>query len=211
MSLIDNLFNKVRDFFNQMDSTLIEPTDQTPPTPSVPVEPVAVKPVVTQLPKSREDQNIDAFLDMIAISELGEGLLAASDDGYNVIVGSTAKKPNLFTSYATHPNVLVHFDNGTPPSTAAGRYQIMYRFFVAYKKILNLPDFGKESQRKIAMQYFKECHALDDIKAGRVESAIVKCRSRWASFPASGHDQHEQTMSRLVTAYQSKGGVINVA
>jgi muramidase (phage lysozyme) len=48
-----------------------------------------------------------AFLDMIAHSEIGDALLAVSDDGYNVIVGSTAAKPHLLASYADHPQIVV--------------------------------------------------------------------------------------------------------
>ena len=39
---------------------------------------------------------IKAFLDMIAWSELGEELIDISDNGYNVIVGSTPSRPILF-------------------------------------------------------------------------------------------------------------------
>ena len=46
--------------------------------------------------------NLKAFLDMIAFSEIGPTLLAASDNGYDVLVGGT-----LFHGYADHPRVLV--------------------------------------------------------------------------------------------------------
>ena len=62
--------------------------------------------------------NQKAFLDMIAFSEIGPALLAKSDDGYDVLVGSTPDRPLLFTSYAEHPNIL----NAACNSTAAGRY-----------------------------------------------------------------------------------------
>jgi hypothetical protein len=39
--------------------------------------------------------NLKAFLDMIAWSEIGPALLAKSDNGYNVCVGSTPEKPIL--------------------------------------------------------------------------------------------------------------------
>ncbi|TPQ32162.1 glycoside hydrolase, partial [Burkholderia ubonensis] len=35
-------------------------------------------------------KNRVAFLDTVAVSEIGAALLAKSDDGYNVLVGSTA-------------------------------------------------------------------------------------------------------------------------
>ena len=69
--------------------------------------------------------NEKAFLDMLAHSEIGEALLAVSDNGYNVIVGSTPTKPDLFTSYANHPRKLVRLGEFLQ-STAAGRYQFNY-------------------------------------------------------------------------------------
>ena len=44
--------------------------------------------------------NERAFLDMIAVSEIGPALLAKSDNGYNVLVGATPKKPLLFSDYS---------------------------------------------------------------------------------------------------------------
>jgi muramidase (phage lysozyme) len=146
--------------------------------------------------------NTGAFLDMLAWSEIGPGLLAKSDNGYNVCVGSTADAPILFDSYATHPRRRCE----ELDSDAAGRYQEMGRFWLAYKNLLRLPDFGPASQDRWAIQLIRECHALDDIEAGRIESAIVKCKSRWASLPGAGYGQHEQLMTSLIDAYRAAGG-----
>lgn len=93
-------------------------------------------------------------------------------------------------------------------STAAGRYQILARFFDAYKKQLGLKDFSPASQDAIAVQMIRECGALADIEAGRVSAAITKCRSRWASLPGAGYGQHENDLEMLVLAFQRSGGVI---
>ena len=149
-------------------------------------------------------ENEKAFLDMIAHSEIGTGTLAVSDNGYNVLVGSTPAEPLLFDSYADHPNVL----NVTMNSTAAGRYQVLHRYWVSYKKMLNLPDFGHDSQDAVAMQYLKECHALDDINNGDFASAVDKCSHIWASFPKSGYGQHENKLEDLEVAYTNAGGTL---
>ena len=76
--------------------------------------------------------NRKAFLDMIADSEHGAPLLAVSDNGYNVIVGSRAAHPILFDSYADHPHRVIKIERkNLPPeySSAAGRYQIMEKVF----------------------------------------------------------------------------------
>ncbi len=155
-------------------------------------------------------RNLKAFLTMIAVSELGRDLLARSDDGYNVIVGSTASRPDLFASYADHPRKLVKLmiKGAVVPTTAAGRYQILSRYFDVYKKQLRLPDFGKAAQDAIACQLIRECKALDDIEAGRFGAALAKCASRWASLPGAGYNQHENEPSALLAAYVQAGGAV---
>lgn len=148
--------------------------------------------------------NLKAFLDTIAWSEIGPALLAESDNGYNVLVGSTAEHPLLFTDYSTHPNAF----NAAMNSDAAGRYQFMARYWPAYKIQLGLPDFGPDSQDRWAVQLIRECHAQDDIELGHITIAIPKCASRWASFPGNSYGQHEQKMTDLVAAFTTTGGTV---
>jgi muramidase (phage lysozyme) len=146
--------------------------------------------------------NLKAFLDMIATSEIGGALLAQSDRGYNVCVGSTAANPILFPSYAQHPRRR----NDAANSDAAGRYQFMGRFWEHYKVQLGLPDFGPASQDKWCVQLIRECHALDAIEAGHFDLAVNLCRSRWASLPGAGYGQHENDLAQLRQAYTKAGG-----
>lgn len=146
--------------------------------------------------------NVGAFLDMIAGSEIGNALLMQSADGYNVLVGSTPMHPLLFTSYATHPNIL----NKATNSTAAGRYQLLHRYYEAYSKQLDLTDFTPASQDTIAIQQIKECHALPLIEAGRLTEAIAACAHIWASLPGAGYGQHENKVAMLEASYRNAGG-----
>ena len=146
--------------------------------------------------------NLKAFLDMIAYAEIGPALLAMSDNGYNVLVGSTPSKPLLFDDYSTHPQIR----NKTMNSDAAGRYQFMGRYWSHYKLQLALPDFGPESQDHWAVQLIKECRALDDVQTGHLQKAVGKCSSRWASFPGAGYGQPEKKMASLEDAYERAGG-----
>ena len=152
-------------------------------------------------------KNQQAFLDLIAHSEIGDALLKVSDNGYNVIVGSTPSHLDLFTSYADHPRKLVTL-SGDLKSTAAGRYQILSRYFTIYKQQLNLPDFSPASQDRIALQIIKERRALEDIESGNIELAIKKCSNIWASFPGSLYQQHTNELDDLVAAYVKAGGTI---
>lgn len=147
--------------------------------------------------------NLTAFLDTIAYSEGTDKPGQPSlDRGYDVLVGGA-----LFSGYADHPRKLIDLPRLGIKSTAAGRYQILARFYDAYKKQLGLPDFSPASQDKIAIQLIRECKALDDVNAGRVVSALDKCRSRWASLPGAGYGQHEHRVETLVSVFKQKGGV----
>lgn len=152
--------------------------------------------------------NLRAFLDMTAHSELGAELIALSDNGYNVIVGSTPANPILFTDYSQHPQLRQKLVIKGKPlnSDAAGRYQFMGRYWSHYKLQLSLPDFGPASQDRWAVQLIKECRALDDIEVGHLTRAIGKCASRWASFPGAGYGQSEHRMGTLEAAYERAGG-----
>lgn len=137
---------------------------------------------------------------MVAVAE---GTKDLGDNGYNTLIGGT-----LFHSYHDHPRRRVWVEKILKHSTAAGRYQILKRYFDFYKKKLGLPDFSPDSQDKIALEMIRECGALDDIDAGRFDQAVEKCRSRWASFPGAGYGQAEKKLDTLRIAYLYAGGQI---
>lgn len=149
-------------------------------------------------------KNLCAFLDMIASSEIGAALLAESDDGYNVMVGSTPEHPLLFPSYWTHPNIL----NAQCDSTAAGRYQLLHRYYVAYSASLHLTGFDPFNQDAIAVQQIRECHALPMIEAGQFAQAVAAVAHIWASLPGNTYNQHKNTLSALQAAYIAAGGTL---
>jgi muramidase (phage lysozyme) len=143
--------------------------------------------------------NLAAFLDMIAYSE--GTTKYGNEDGYNVIVGG-----ELFTSYKDHPKKMVKLEKLNICSTAAGRYQILYRYYRHYKELLLLPDFSPHSQDLIAIQYIKEQKALSYILKGDIKTAIEKCSNIWASFPGAGYKQHENKIEDLLLKYVEFGG-----
>lgn len=153
-------------------------------------------------------KNERAFFDMLKVSEGTSTNKYTKNNGYDVIVNGIGGEPKIFTDYSKHPNVLVTVNNKGLKSTAAGAYQILYKYWVAYKKQLGLKGFYPEDQDAIAMQLIKECKARDDINAGRIESAISKCRSRWASLPGAGYGQFEHKMDTLVSVFKKAGGTI---
>lgn len=156
--------------------------------------------------------NRRAFLDMIAHSELGPLLLAASDNGYNVLVGSTARHPILFSGYGDHPRRLVELliKGRKVTSSAAGRYQLLARFYDSYKNLLHLTDFSPASQDAIALQQIRERGALNDIDEGRFVVAVDKVKNIWASLPGAGYNQNENKLADLTLAYTAAGGKLTV-
>lgn len=145
------------------------------------------------------NQRVRAFLDTISHAEGTDRY--GDQDGYDVIVGGS-----LMSGYDDHPRKLVKLSSYGVSSTAAGRYQILSRYYDAYKKTLNLPDFSPQSQDAIAIQMIKEQGAWGDVKEGRIESAIRKVSNIWASFPNAGYGQREVKMDKLVEFYYSKLG-----
>lgn len=147
--------------------------------------------------------NRKAFLDTIAASE-GTSIIKGSDNGYNVMIGGS-----LFKDYSKHPNPRVWIKSINNYSTAAGRYQLLYKYYEAYKFMLKLPDFSPASQDAIAIQQIKECHALIDVDNGNFKDAINKCRRIWASLPGAGYGQHENSMDNLLAVYKNAGGLLS--
>ncbi len=148
--------------------------------------------------------NVLAFLDMLAWSEGTDHPNQRSEnDGYDVIVGGA-----LFSDYADHPRRLIDLPRLGIKSTAAGRYQLLSRYWDAYRKQLGLRDFGPISQDKVALQQVRERRALADIQAGRIEQAIAKCRNIWASLPGAGYGQREHRLDALLATYRKAGGEI---
>ena len=102
-----------------------------------------------------------AFLDMLAWSEgTDNGRQKTRNHGYDVIVGG-----ELFTDYSDHPRKLVTL-NPKLKSTGAGRYQLLSRWWDAYRKQLGLKDFSPKSQDAVALQQIKERGALPMIDRG---------------------------------------------
>lgn len=147
-------------------------------------------------------RNLAAFLDMVGFSEgTDNGRQPTRDRGYDVLVGG-----GLFVSYADHPRILVELPRLGIKSTAAGRYQLLARYYDPYRRQLQLVDFGPAAQDAIAVQQIRERGALADIQAGRLAVAIAKCKNIWASLPGAGYGQHEQKFEALRAHYLLCGG-----
>lgn len=139
--------------------------------------------------------NLVHFLNLIAYSE------GAS---YNTIVTGISG-PETFSDFSRHP-----FETRPPQvvrrdplltSTAAGRYQLLLRYWKVYKEQLHLPDFSPLSQDLVALQQIHERRATDLIREGKIEDAIRACSNIWASFPNNNYGQGGKSMEQLLQKY----------
>lgn len=141
--------------------------------------------------------NVRAFLRVIRAGESSQ-----DDTAYRMMVGGS-----LFDGFEAHPNVVVRVPR-LPPSTAAGAYQFLHRTWLECRDALRLPDFSPASQDLAAVYLIQRRGALDDVKAGRIESAIRKCNQEWASLPGSPYGQPTRTLSQALSAYAQYGGTL---
>lgn len=159
-----------------------------------------------------QSPNRKAFGDMLAFSEGTSTHPLTRMRGYDVIVtGLGEMQGEIFTDFGDHPfahrNAKQINHNGLA-STAAGRYQQLYRYWPAYKKQLGLPDFSPASQERLLDQLLKEQGAYADVLAGRIRTAIGKTNDIWASLTGSPYGQKTHKIEALLTAYVNAGGTV---
>ena len=108
--------------------------------------------------------------------ELITDVVKTRNHGYDVIVGG-----ELFTDYSDHPRKLVTL-NPKLKSTGAGRYQLLSRWWDAYRKQLGLKDSLRKSGRCGIVQI--KLRRLTVIDREDTWSGTDRCSNIWASLPA---------------------------
>lgn len=153
--------------------------------------------------------NVQAFLRML---RLGEGTIG--DRGYRVMFGGghlvgLDGQPGTADDFADHPRQAITRSLGGKPitSTAAGAYQFLARTWDGLVKQWGFADFTPKNQDLGAVALILGRKALDDVRAGRFESAVAKCNREWASLPGSPYGQPVVTMARARQEYETAGGL----
>lgn len=150
------------------------------------------------------DVNRKAIQQTIKWSE-GTLQIPNSDNGYRALVGG-----KTFDNYAKHPNIPIWIPRISQYSTAAGAYQIIYKFWWPYVDRLGLTDFSPPMQDRYMVEVdLREVGVLDDVDAGRFEIALQKCGKRWASLPGSPYGQTIRTVDQCKQIYLDAGGIIS--
>ena len=151
------------------------------------------------LQEALNDTNVKAFLRLLRAGESSQ-----DGDAYRLLVGG-----KYFNSLDNHPNLRVYVAYINDFSTAAGAYQFLYRTWQGLVAQYGFPDFSPQCQDENAVALILEKNAVDDIKAGRINLAINKCRNVWASLPASNLGQPTAKLSKLLSVYKQYGGKLD--
>jgi muramidase (phage lysozyme) len=147
----------------------------------------------TRLDSIGPERRVKAFLDTIATAEG-----TASPDGYRTQYTGTK-----FASFQDHPREMRCGRRYGKKlcSDAAGRYQFLSTTWDRFAKKFSVSDFSPENQDLMAIELIREKGALEDIEAGRLESAVRKLAYIWPSFRRYGGSV-ESSMPKLEAMYQ---------
>lgn len=160
----------------------------------------------TRLAENRgylKNQNVKAFISAISEAEGGD-----YDLMYGGVKGKKKDKWRI-TDFSTHPGPGI--DGKT---TAAGRYQINKANWQENGiKKMGLTDFTPETQDLIAVESLRQVHAVDDVIAGDIPTAVKKASATWSALPrgpglANSSGQPYMEYSEFVTAYKNNGGIV---
>ena len=144
-----------------------------------------------------------AFLDMLAWSERGTDNGRQKTRNHEFMTSLWAESYLLIT-----PITLANLSRAKPQNSnqqALGRYQLLSRWWDAYRKQLGLKDFSPKSQDAVALQQIKERGALPMIDRGDIRQAIDRCSNIWASLPGAGYGQFEHKADSLIAKIQRSG------
>jgi tape measure domain-containing protein len=166
-----------------------------------------------------QNPNVRAFLDAVAVAEVGEKV--AAQGGYGYLIGDDIKGRESFdpNQLGSHPGRRVRYGKGkNQVSSATGRYQTMD--FVAKEEFgrLGLKDFKPQSQEILAVSRLMYRGVLEDIKKGNFSSVITRkgnmdASSEWASLQGNPYGQGSPTgkTSVFVSNIQRNLQMLNAA
>jgi muramidase (phage lysozyme) len=120
--------------------------------------------------------------------------------------------PKVFDPFLGHPRVFEPTPTGEK-SSAAGAFQETATTFDWIGPKYGIDGFSPYAQECHAVALIHEAKALDDIIAGDLERAVIKCGRWWASLPDSGlrDGGSKMTWARVRDVYATYGGALGRA
>lgn len=142
----------------------------------------------------RNHPAVRAFLDTIALAELGRAN-ALSSVSYIMMYPSG----KTFKGFDHHPGVVNCAQLGGREicSSAAGRYMFLEKIWKKIAHRLDLHDFSPLNQDIAAIYLLYEKKALEDIQKRNLKAAIAKVNTIWSSLPGSPHKQPVRKYKKL--------------
>ena len=93
--------------------------------------------------------------------------------------------------------------------STAGRYQLLSRWWDAYRKQFGLKDFSPKSCGRCGIAAkIKERGALPAIIRGDIRQAIDRCSNIQLSLPGAGYGQFEHKADSLIAKFKEAGGTV---
>ena len=89
-------------------------------------------------------------------------------------------------------------------STGTGRYQLLSRWWDAYRKQLGLKDFSLKSQDAVALQQIRESVTLLPMIDRDIRQAIDRYHNIWASLPGLICGQFEHKADSLIAKFKKR-------
>jgi muramidase (phage lysozyme) len=129
---------------------------------------------------------------MTRLKALLETIAWAEGAKYNILFGG-----QTFSDYSTHPNIKV--TKGKYVSTAAGKYQILYRTW----KASGYTDFTPKTQDLIAINLIARTKALPLLNKGDMKGVFDAISYVWASIPPSRYGQPVKKYQELINVFNS--------
>ena len=133
-----------------------------------------------------------------------EGTKGRQNDGYSITYAY-----RTFTTCTRHPNMRITAGGYT--STAAGRYQYLYRTWGDVSRGANLRSFEPENQEKAAAWSIRHrgvtVPTSTQLTRAQFSVAMRKLSLEWASLPGSPYGQPRRTEASLWAEYcEALGG-----
>ena len=104
-------------------------------------------------------------------------------------------------SGSQHPNRCIPYKNTC--STAAGRYQFLYRTWTGIASRLGLSDFGERNQDIAALALIEERGELAKLVNGDFEAMMRGLGCAWAALPYATCGQSRKSLSATMNYYRS--------
>jgi muramidase (phage lysozyme) len=152
-----------------------------------------------------KNPNVRAFLDALAVAELGKE--GAAKGGYGKFFGDHGAEETFSNEQLAkgHPDQ-VRTRNGLT-SSAIGRYQFLTTTWNETASKLGLKDMMPQAQELAAVALLEKRGILDEVQAGNFDAAFNEAGKEWASLEGNPYGQGTPEGSRVAFMSQIRNSL----